>query len=108
MYDYISLYSEPWNKRVNNHRELAELVNQIINKNTQQEINLKKEEGQVYYKPLSLVTHNKALDVLYTLWRYKKEYRYLDKVFARALQIFERDLAERYYNSLQQAILDRF
>jgi hypothetical protein len=54
----------------------------------------------VYYKPLSLVTHNKALDALYTLQQYKKEYRYSDKVFARALQILERDLAKRYYDSL--------
>jgi hypothetical protein len=62
----------------------------------------------VYCKPFSLVTYNKALDALYTLRRYKEEYKYLDKVFARVLQIFERDLAKRYYNSLQQATLDRF
>jgi hypothetical protein len=62
----------------------------------------------VYYKPLSLVTHNKALNTLHTLRQYKEEYRYLDKVFIRALQIFEKDLAERYYDFLQQATLDRF
>jgi hypothetical protein len=62
----------------------------------------------VYYKSLSLVTHNKALNALYTLRRYKEEYKYSNKVFARALQIFERDLAERYYDSLQQATLNRF
>jgi hypothetical protein len=108
IHNYISSYSGPWNKRVNNHKKLAELVNQIIDKNTQQEIDLKEEKGQVYYKPLSSVTHNKVLNTLYTLRRYKKEYRYLDRVFARALRIFERDLAERYHNSLQQATLDRF
>jgi hypothetical protein len=84
------------------------LVNQIINENTQQEIDLKKEKGQVYCKPLSPVTHNKALDALHTLRRYEEEYRYLNRVFARALRIFERDLTERYHNSLQQATLDRF
>jgi hypothetical protein len=84
------------------------LVNQIINENTQQEIDLKEEEGQVHYKPLSPVTHNKALDALHTLRQYKKEYKYSDKVFTRALRIFERDLAEQYHNSLQQATLDRF
>jgi hypothetical protein len=62
----------------------------------------------VYCEPLSLVTHNKALDALYILRRYKEEYKYSDGVFARALRIFERDLAERYHNSLQQATLDRF
>jgi hypothetical protein len=62
----------------------------------------------VYCKPLFLVTHNKALDALYTLRRYKEEYKYLDGVFARVLRIFERDLAEQYYDSLQQVILDRF
>jgi hypothetical protein len=45
IHNYISPYSRPWNKRVNNHRELTELVNQIINKNTQQEIDLKEEKG---------------------------------------------------------------
>ena len=34
MHDYISPYSEPWNERVNDHRELVELVDQIIEKNT--------------------------------------------------------------------------
>jgi hypothetical protein len=62
----------------------------------------------VHYEPFSPVTHNKALDTLHTLRRYKEEYRYLDKVFARALRIFERDLTEQYYNSLQQATLNRF
>jgi hypothetical protein len=108
MHDYISPYSGPWNERVNDHRELAELVDQIIDENTQQEINLEEEEGQVHCEPLSPVTHNKALDALHTLRRYKEEYRYSDGVFARALRIFERDLAERYHDSLQQATLDRF
>jgi hypothetical protein len=63
----------------------------------------------VYCEPLSLVTHNKALNALYTLQQYKKKYRYLDRVFVRALRIFERASAEQqYYDSLQQATLDRF
>jgi hypothetical protein len=101
MHDYISPYSRPWNKRVNDHRELIELVDQIIEENTQQEINLEEKEGQVYCEPLSPVIYNKALDALYILRQYKEEYRYLDRVFVRALRIFERDLAERYHDSLQ-------
>ena len=104
----ISPYSGPWNERVNDHRELAELVDQIIEENTQQEIDLEEEEGQVHCEPLPPVTHNEALDALHILRRYEEEYRYSDGVFARVLQIFERDLAERYHDSLQQATLDRF
>ena len=108
MHNYISPYSGPWNERVNDHRELAELVDQIIEENTQREIDLEEEEGQVHCEPLPPVTHNEALDALHILRRYEEEYRYSDGVFARALRIFERDLAERYYDSLQQATLDRF
>jgi hypothetical protein len=35
MHDYISSYSGPWNERVNDYKELAELVDQIINENIQ-------------------------------------------------------------------------
>ena len=62
----------------------------------------------MYCEPLPLVTYNKVLDALHILRRYEEEYRYSDGVFTRVLWIFERDLVERYHDSLQQATLDRF
>jgi hypothetical protein len=62
----------------------------------------------VHCEPLPLITHDQALHALHTLRRYEEEYRYSDGEFAKVLRSFERDLAERYQDSLQQATLDRF
>jgi predicted transcriptional regulator len=42
--DYVSLYSGPWNERIDDYIELEELVDKIVAENTQQEVD-KDEEG---------------------------------------------------------------
>jgi hypothetical protein len=45
---------------------------------------------------------------MYVLKRFKEGYQYSDRALLKALRRFERDLAERYQDSLQQATLDKF
>ena len=40
MHKYISPYCGPWSEQVNNYRKLEELVNIIVEENTQQEVDL--------------------------------------------------------------------
>jgi hypothetical protein len=47
LYEYISPYSRPWSERVGDAGELKDLVDDIVAHNTQQEVNLVKEEGEV-------------------------------------------------------------
>jgi predicted transcriptional regulator len=105
--DYVSLYSGPWNERIDDYIELEELVDKIVAENTQQEVD-EDEEGQVYLEPLPLVSHQEALYALHTLRRYEEAYKGSDGVFLRALRSFERDLAVRYHGALEQVTLDKF
>lgn len=106
--DYVSPYSGPWSEQINDYIELEELVDEIVAENTQQEVDEEDEDGQVYLEPLPPVLHHEALHALHTLRRYEEEYKWSDGEFLRALRSFERDLAVRYHNSLEQATLDTF
>ena len=106
--DYISPYSGPWNERIDDHVDLEELVDEIVAENTQQEVDIEDEEGQVHLEPLPLVLHHEALHALYTLRRYEEENKGSDGAFLRALRRFERDLTARYHGNLEQATLDKF
>jgi hypothetical protein len=107
IHEYISPYSGPWSERVDDYGELEELVDTIVEENTQQEVDLE-DEGELVLEPLPSVSHNKALQAMYVLKRFEEEYRYSDGALLKALRRFERDLAERYQDSLQQATLDKF
>jgi predicted transcriptional regulator len=41
--DYVSLYSGPWNERIDDYIKLKELVNKIVAENIQQEVDKDKE-----------------------------------------------------------------
>ena len=48
VHEYISPYNGPWNERIDDLTELDELVDKIVEENTQQEVDLEDEEGQLY------------------------------------------------------------
>jgi DDE superfamily endonuclease len=104
--DYVSPYSGPWNERVDDTGEVDELVDNIIQEQTQQEVDLEAEEGEVLAEPLSLPTDNDALISLHTLRRYEEAYRWSDGELLRVLRSFERDLAQRVQDKKEQATLD--
>ena len=108
IHEYISPYSSPQNEQVNDTRDLNNLVDKIIEENTQQEVDLKEEEGQLYLEPLPLVSHYKALHTLHILQRYEEEFKHSDGELLKVLQGFKRDLARRYRDSLHQVTLDSF
>jgi hypothetical protein len=55
--EYISPYTGPWSERVDDHEELEELVDIIVEENAQQEVDLEDEVGQAYTEPLPLLNH---------------------------------------------------
>jgi hypothetical protein len=95
IHEYIFLYSGPWSERVDDYKELEELVDTIVEENTQQEVDLE-DKGELVLEPLPLVSHNEALQAMYVLKRFEEGYQYLDGALLKALRRFERDLAERY------------
>ena len=84
------------------------MVDKIVEENTQQEVDLEEEEGELYYEPLPLVSYYEALHMLHILRRYEEEFRYSDGELLKVLRSFERDLTERYRDSLHQVTLDSF
>jgi len=92
IHKYISPYCGPWSERVDDYGKLEELVDIIVEENTQQEVDL---EDRVDQEPLPPISHNKALQALHTLKRYEEEYRLLDRALLKALCRFKRDLAKR-------------
>jgi DDE superfamily endonuclease len=108
LHDYISPYSGPWSERVDDHGDLEDLVDEIVATHIQQDVDEEEEEGQLIQEPLPLVSHSEALTALHTLRRYEEEYKWSDGAFLRALRSFERDLGERYHDSLEQVTLDRY
>ena len=47
IHEYISPYSGAWSERVDNKGKLSSLVDDIVAHNTQQEVDLIEEEGQL-------------------------------------------------------------
>ena len=73
IHEYISLYSSPWSERVDDYGELKELVDTIVEENTQQEVDLE-DEGELVLEPLLPVLHNEALQAMYVLKRFEEGY----------------------------------
>jgi hypothetical protein len=70
IHEYISPYHGPWSERVDDCGKLSELVDIIVEENTQQEVDLE-EVDQVSIEPLPPVSHDEALQALYILKRYR-------------------------------------
>ena len=65
-----------WSERVDDAGELKDLVDDIIAHNTQQEVDLVEEEGEVVQELLPSVSHYEALLALHMLRRYEEEYQW--------------------------------
>jgi hypothetical protein len=106
--DYVSPYSGLWSERVDDQGEVDELVDDIVQEHTQQEVDLEAEEGEVLEELLPSPTDYDALIALHTLRRYEEAYQWSDGELLRVLRSFERDLAQRVQGKKEQATLDRY
>ena len=106
--NYISPYRGPQNERVDNRRELDNLVDDIVVYNIQQEVDLEEEKGQAIKDPPLPVTYHEALVALYILRHYKEEYQWSDRELLVGLRRFERELGRRYNDIKKQSSIESF
>ncbi len=108
IHEYISPYSGVWSERVDDEGELNDLVDDIVAHNTQQEVDLVEEEGQLIRELLPPVSHTEALLTLHTLRRYEEEYQCSTSELLKELRSFERELDRRNEDSKTQSYIDSY
>ncbi len=108
IYEYISPYSRVQSEHVDNKSELNDLVDDIIAHNTQQEVDLIEEEGQLVRELLLPVSYTEALLTLYTLCQYEEEYQCSTSKLLKELQSFEQELDRRNKDSKTQSYIDSY
>ena len=91
-------------------RELNNLVDDIVAHNTQQEVDLVEEEGQLIRELLPPVSRTEALLALHTLYirRYEEEYQCSTSELLKETRSFKRELDRRNEDSKTQSYINSY